>query len=266
MKRRLTAAIACRNQGSRLYGKPLQNLDVHKGVRILDNIVSCLKTVACIDDVVLGISEGLENEVYKGIADEKGLSYIVGDETDVLSRLVQCGERAQATDVFRVTSESPFLYFEAAEELWRRHQDDRADATFLWNIIDGAGCEIYTLDALKRSHERGSARHRSELCSLYVREHPQEFKTIKLDCPAALARKDVRLTVDYAEDLVVCRAAYMALQEQAPRIRVADIVDYLDRNPRLLELIAPYTEAGYATMDLWGRPLTADVHGRSAEP
>lgn len=265
MKRRLTAAIACRNQGSRLYGKPLQNLDVHKGVRILDNIIGCLSTIPCIDEIVLGISEGLENEVYKGIADEKGVSYIVGDETDVLSRLVQCGERAGATDVFRVTSESPFLYFEAAEELWRRHQDDCADATFLWNIIDGAACEIYTLDALKRSHERGSARHRSELCSLYVREHPQEFKTIQMDCPQALARKDLRLTVDYPEDLVVCRAAYMALQDQAPRIRVSDIVEYLDRHPRLIELIAPYTEAGYATMDLWGRPLTVDAHGRGTE-
>lgn len=265
-KRRLTAAIACRNQGSRLYGKPLQNLDVHKGVRILDNIIACLSTIPCIEEIVLGVSAGIENEVFRGIADDKRIGHIVGDETDVLSRLVQCGERAGATDVFRVTSESPFLHFEQVEELWRRHVDDHADATFLWNIIDGAGCEIYTLDALKRSHERGSSRHRSELCSLYVREHPEEFTTVRVDCPEALARKDVRLTVDYPEDLVLCRAVYMALQEQAPRIRVTDIVAYLDRHPRLLELIAPYTEAGYATMDLWGQPLTVPAHGSKADP
>ena len=39
MKRKLVAALACRNQGSRLYGKPLQNLDIEKGIRIIDNIV-----------------------------------------------------------------------------------------------------------------------------------------------------------------------------------------------------------------------------------
>ena len=65
MPRRLIAAIACRNQGSRLYAKPLQNLDVERGVTILDNILACLETVPCIDDIVLGISDGEENDVYR---------------------------------------------------------------------------------------------------------------------------------------------------------------------------------------------------------
>lgn len=254
--RKLIAAVACRNQGSRLYGKPLQNLDIDAGVRILDNIVACLQSIPCIDAVVLGVSEGVENEVFRRVAAEKGLGCIVGDERDVLSRLIRCGEQAGASDVFRVTSESPFLYYDPVETLWREHQDQRLDATFMWNIIDGAGFEIYTLDTLRASHARGDSRHRSELCSLYVREHPEEFAVRKVDAPDALNRKDIRLTVDYPEDLVVCRAAYMALKAQAPRISVPDIVRYLDRYPRLLELIAPYTEAGYATMDLWARPHT----------
>ena len=89
MKRSLVAAIACRNQGSRLYGKPIQNLDVENGVRILDNIIHCLRSVHCIDEIVLGISEGVENEVFKSVAEAHGLRYVVGDEKDVLSRLVR---------------------------------------------------------------------------------------------------------------------------------------------------------------------------------
>jgi len=111
MERRLVAAIACRNQGSRLYGKPLQNLDVDSGVRILDNILNCLQTIPCIDEVVLGISTGIENEVFKYLAQDRGLKYVIGDEHDVLSRLVECGKLANATDIFRVTSESPFLFY-----------------------------------------------------------------------------------------------------------------------------------------------------------
>ena len=253
MSRRLVAALACRNQGSRLYAKPLQNLDVERGVRILDNIVGCLRTLPCIDEIVLGISEGQENDVFRTLADEAGLAWIAGDQRDVLARLIQCGERGGATDIFRVTTESPFLYFEPVEQLWQRHQQESLDATFLWNIIDGAGFEIYTLDALKTSHTRGSDRHRSELCSLYVREHPEEFNVVRVDAPAELTRKDIRLTVDYPEDLVVCRAIYAALRGQAPRIRVTDAVRFLDDHPGLLALLAPYAEAGYQTMDLWGR-------------
>lgn len=258
MKRRLVAAIACRNQGSRLYGKPLQRLEVATGVRIIDNIVDCLKTIPCIDEIVLGISEGTDNAVFKDVAEEKGLRHIVGDQIDVLSRLISCATLADATDVFRITSESPFLYFERVEELWHQHATEKADATFMWNIIDGTGFEFYTIAALKASHERGSSRHRSELCSLYVREHQDEFRILKFEPPPELIRKDIRLTVDYPEDLIVCRAVYGALQDSAPRISVGEIVNYLDQHRELIELLTPYTNVGYGTMDFWGQRRTSD--------
>lgn len=248
MKRRLVAAIACRNQGSRLYGKPLQNLDVAQSVRIIDNIIACLRTLPCIDEIVLGISEGVDNEVFKEVASSMGLRYVVGDQIDVLSRLVACGRLAGATDIFRVTSESPFLYFEEVEDLWRLHQDESFDATFMDEVIDGCGFEIIRQEALERSHANGDRRHRSELCTLYIREHPAEFKVHKAQPPEALVRKDLRLTVDNPEDLAVCRIAYSVFRDLAPRIPVSQIVAFLDANPRLIEWIAPYTEIGYSTM------------------
>ena len=63
-----------------MYGKPLQNLDVEKSVRIIDNIIDGLNTLDCIDSIVLGISEGEENEVFKTVANEKGIEYIIGDQ------------------------------------------------------------------------------------------------------------------------------------------------------------------------------------------
>ena len=248
MKRRLVAAIACRNQGSRLYGKPLQNLDVEKGVRILDNIVDCLHTIGCIDEIVFGISEGMENDVFRNIAEEKGLRYVVGDQVDVLARLVRCGQLAGATDVFRITSESPFLYFEPVEDLWRRHQAEQADATFMDDIIDGCGFEFIALRTLEEAHAKGEKKHRSELCTLYIREHLQQFKVIKANPPQELIRRDLRLTVDNPEDLAVCRVVYGAFKELAPKIPITDVVRFLDAHPRLIEMVAPFTAAGYTTM------------------
>lgn len=252
MNRRLVAALACRNQGSRLYGKPLQNLDVEKGIRILDNINDCLRTIDCIDEIVLGISEGIENEVFIAIAEEKGLRYVVGDQVDVLSRLVKCGQLAGATDIFRVTSESPFLYFEPVEDMWHHYQEEQADAAFMDNVIDGCGFEIISLKALEESHAKGDKKHRSELCTLYIREHYQDFKIVKANPPIELIRKDLRLTVDNPEDLAVCRTVFNVFKNSAPRIPVLEIVKFLDENPRLIELIAPFTETGYSTMYRWG--------------
>ena len=39
----LAAVLACRNQSSRLYGKPLQHLDVDRRVSILDYLVAQLR-------------------------------------------------------------------------------------------------------------------------------------------------------------------------------------------------------------------------------
>ena len=253
MTRKLVAAIACRNQGSRLYAKPLQNLDVERGIRIVDNIVDCLNTFECIDEIIFGISEGVENEVFRSVAEEKGLRYVIGDQIDVLSRLVQCGQLAGATDIFRITSESPFLFFEPVEELWQIHQKEEADATFMDDIIDGCGFEFIALKALEESHRKGERKHRSELCTLYIREHFEYFKVIKADRLPALERKDLRLTVDNPEDLVVCRIIYNVFKDLAPRIPVREIVKFLDANPKLIELVSPFTEAGYTTMYRWGR-------------
>jgi spore coat polysaccharide biosynthesis protein SpsF len=248
MKRRLVAALACRNQGSRLYGKPIQNLDVDRGIRIIDNIIDTLRSIDCIDEIVLGISEGMENEIFKVIAEEKGIQYVIGDQIDVLSRLVKCGQISEASDIFRMTSESPFLFFEQVEDLWRRHIEDQADATFMDDVIDGCGFEIISQRALEESHADGDKKHRSELCTLYIRENYQKFKIVRPEPPVELVRSDLRLTVDNPEDLAVCRIVYGEFENQAPRIPAAEIVRFLDSHPKLIEMVAPFTESGYATM------------------
>lgn len=253
MTRRLVSVIACRSQGSRLYGKPVQNLDVIKGIRILDNIVDCLATLPQIHEIVLGIAEGEENSVYRRFAEERGLRFVIGDEVDVLGRLVAGGRLAGATDIFRVTSESPFPYFEAVSDAWTTYLDSGVDALFLDDIVDGCGFEIISLAALEASHRDGEDRHRSELCTLFMRENNERFQILRISGPPELNRKDLRLTVDNPEDLVLARAVYQAFADKAPHIPVADIVRFLDSNPSLIALTAPFAEVGYKTMYVWGK-------------
>ena len=250
MKKKLIAALACRNKGSRLFGKPLQNLDIDTGVRIIDHLIDTLKTIDCINEIILGISNGEENRIFITVAKEKGLDYIIGDEDDVLSRLIECGNKAEATDIFRVTSESPFLYYQEVENLWNNHCEEENDATFFDDIIDGCGFEIIKLNALKESHKNGEDRHRSELCTLFIRENSKHFKIKKISAAPHLKRQDLRLTVDNPEDLVICRKIYKEFKSQAPRIRIEEVIEYLDMNPNLKALTFPFTIEGYQTMYL----------------
>ena len=48
---------------------------------ILANIVACLQSVDCIDKIVLGIAEGIENKIFIDYAKKEKLFFIVGDES-----------------------------------------------------------------------------------------------------------------------------------------------------------------------------------------
>jgi spore coat polysaccharide biosynthesis protein SpsF len=238
--RRLVASLACRVNGSRLYGKPLQLLDVDRHVSVLDHMIALYRTEPSIAAIVLGVAEGAANEPFHDLAARLGIQSIRGDERDVLRRLIQCAEAAEGTDVFRVTTESPFIYYDAIEAVWTRHVEDGNDVTVIDNLPEGSHFEVFTLEALQRSHARGTSRHRSELCSLYIREHRDEFRVAVVPVPAAVQRPDLRLTIDYPEDLVLCRRIYEHLSEHAPRIPLAEIVAFLDARPDLQALVAPY--------------------------
>ena len=130
------------------------------------------------------------------------------------------------------------------------YKRENLDAIFQDDIIDGCGFEILSLEALKTSHKIGEDRHRSELCTLFIRENLDKFKTEKPAPLNELVRKDLRLTVDNPEDLVVCRKLYSEFKHLSPRIPVLELVKYLDKNPSLKELVYPLTESGYKTMYL----------------
>ena len=140
------------------------------------------------------------------------------------------------------------MYFDEAVSLWQHYVEFDLDALFMDEIIDGCGFEIISLEALKKSHENGDERHRSELCSLYIRENNNQFNIRKVFPPKELIRKDLRLTVDNPEDLVVCRAVYQHFKEFAPLIPLLEVVNFLDSSSNLKNLISPFIESGYNSM------------------
>ena len=122
------------------------------------------------------------------------------------------------------------------------------DLTTVDNLPDGAGFEICKLSAYTKSWKNGNSRHRSELCSLYIRENKSDFKINYVEIPSEIKRLDIRLTVDYPEDLVFCRKVYNKLKEHSPRIPLTEIIKYIDKNPKMKELVDPLVDEGLKTM------------------
>jgi spore coat polysaccharide biosynthesis protein SpsF len=238
MSRRLIAGLACRLTGSRLYGKPLQT--VAPGVTILAQIVASIRAAEVPAEVVLAIAESEENAALRLAAEDLNTPYVLGDERDVLGRLIGAAEAHGATDLLRKTTESPFFEVDAMELAWERHVANGNDITVVDHVPLGTAVEIYTVDALRRSHAEGRDEDRSELVSNYGRYNQRLFKVELVKPQAACRRTDLRLTVDYPEDLILCRAVYEELGASAPLIPLAEIAVFLDARPDLKELVAKF--------------------------
>lgn len=231
---KVIAALACRVQSKRLYAKPLQFIDIENEVTILEYLVGFLKTCKGIDEIVLAISEGEENRPFEFLAKKMNLQYVIGSQSDVQKRLILATEKGHGDIVYRITTECPFVYMDTFQDVLDAHINNKASLTVIEGLPEGSYYEIINLKDLIRAHDQGDERHRSELCTLYMCENPSMFHLQRLRTGSGiLQRPDIRLTVDYPEDLIVAREVYKALKKEGQYIKIQDIIEYLDKHPKL---------------------------------
>lgn len=227
--KRLVAVLLCRATSSRLYAKPLQRIGDRT---ILEHLVGQLRSIRRLDQIVLAVSDGPANAGFIELAKHLDLDYVTGDEQDGLSRMLRAADCARADTIVRVTTENPFLYLDNIDQLIETHAARQADLTFCDRLPDGAFVELLEVSALRRSHEQGEARHRSAWVALYIKEHPEQFRIATLLPPEELQRPEIRLTVDYPEDLIVMRKIYETFHGRMP-IPIRSIITFLDEHPEI---------------------------------
>lgn len=245
-KRQLVAIIACRNNSSRLYAKPLQLLNLKKKITVLEYIIETLKKERSIQSIILAVSINDRNSIYKKISKKKNVKIYFGDEKNVLKRTIKATLKSNATDILRITSESPFPYLDNLKYSWKKHTSKNYDATFLDNIIDGCGYEIIKLNVLKKIQKKTNS-FQNEHITNYLRINKKKFNIYYISSPNFLKRYDLRLTIDYPEDLIVCREVLKKLKNN---ITHKKIINLFDRNKKLKNLIRPFLIEGYKSMYL----------------
>jgi N,N'-diacetyllegionaminate synthase len=227
---KVAAVIACRVHSSRLFAKQMQLIDNRP---IIEHMLNQLSTSKLIEEIVLAISSKPGNEVFVEYAREHGIKFIIGDDTDVLKRLIDGAKYVNADIIFRITPENPYIYWEGIDEIIKKHIIGNYDFSDCYNVPLGSGYEVVNLEAFDRSHREGTKRHRSELCSLYIKENQKKFKIFHITPPKHLQRPELRVTVDTPEDLFVARTIFEKLGKGKKPIPLGTVIKFLDDNPNI---------------------------------
>jgi spore coat polysaccharide biosynthesis protein SpsF len=229
---RVVAVVTARMASARCPGKALALLG---GRPLLEVLLERVASVAELDSVALATSGHPDNMVLVQLARKMGIPPFQGEEDDVLRRVIDCARTMGADHVVRVTGDNPLTDLETLETLVRLHMDSGADYSYVPGdaLLMGILPEVVSRSALERSWERGAARHRSELVTLYIKEHPQEFKIRTGKLPEGLYRPEFRLTVDYPEDVTLMQAIFERLAAPGKIVATREAIELLDREPEL---------------------------------
>jgi spore coat polysaccharide biosynthesis protein SpsF len=234
---RVVAIVSARMASSRYPGKAMVPL---AGRPLIEVLLERIAAVPVLDSVALATSSRPENEPLVRVARKLGIPVFQGDENDVLRRYVDCAHHMRADHVVRVTGDNPLTDLETIERLVAQHVELEADYTYVPGdaLLMGILAEVISRAALERSWDHGDERHRSELVTLYIKEHPAEFQIQAARLPDGLYRPEYRLTVDEAEDVALVQALFERLAAPGKIVTTREAIALLDREPKLAKMNA----------------------------
>jgi spore coat polysaccharide biosynthesis protein SpsF len=240
---RVVLVVSARMASSRCPGKALAPL---AGRPLLEVLMGRMAKVRGVDAVVLATPRGTDNDPLADLARRAGFEAFRGDEDDVLRRHVDCARAFGADHVVRVTGDNPLTDIETTEALVERHRRSAADYTYVPGdaLLMGILSEVISVSALERSWEHGESRHRSELVTLYIKEHPREFAIAVMELPRGLYRPEYRLTVDEPEDVRLMQELFTRLAGPGKEVSTRDAIALLDARPELVRINAHLRHKG----------------------
>lgn len=214
---------------SRLPGKVLLRI---AGRSILERAVLRLSAARTLDEVVVLTTLREEDDEIVQEAERLGVATYRGPEKDVLKRYRSALERFRPDLVVRATADNPLIDVGSVDRIVRAVRASRLDYCMETELPVGGATEAITAAALIRVDEEATeARHREHV-TLYVKEHPRDFRMALLSPPDSLRRPDVRITVDTPGDFLFVEELILSVPESSrpvPLERYLESADLLQR-------------------------------------
>jgi spore coat polysaccharide biosynthesis protein SpsF len=204
MTTKTVAIVQARMGSSRFPGKMLAQLG---GIPLLEWVLRRLARATALDQIVLATSDNENDNPLADLAIKLGVQVYRGSESDVLARFIGAATMTNATNVVRICADNPFIDPEEVNRLityFAEHQCDYAcnhQDRLGSGYADGFGAEIFSADILKTIATLAKEPRHREHATLYLWDHPKEFKLAAIRAPAELSFPELRFDVDTPEDL-----------------------------------------------------------------
>lgn len=197
---KIVATIEARMTSSRLPGKVLMPA---AGKSMLYHLVSRLRKVPSVNEIVLATTTNRTDDVLVEFAKTEGIACFRGSEDDVMSRVIGAAESVKADVIVEITGDCPIIDPEVIEQtiqMFLHNPCDYASNVVVRSYPIGMDTQVYRLDALKRSFLMTDSPLDREHVTRHIRQNPELFKLIHLVAPVSLCWPELGLTLDEQKD------------------------------------------------------------------
>ena len=228
------AFIQARMSSSRFPGKVLADVAAQPMISFM---VGRARRAETLDEVVVITSDHSSDDPLATVLAQLGIPLFRGDLEDVLKRYADAAYAYGARTVVRLTGDCPLIDPSVIDSVVCALA--RTEADYCSNIdpptyADGLDVECFTREALDRAHHRARRPAEREHVTLWMRGTESNLR--RTNVVALVDTSQLRLTVDYPDDLHVVRRIVEALGSQQNVFDYYDILRCLDANRDLLEV------------------------------
>jgi spore coat polysaccharide biosynthesis protein SpsF len=220
---RVGAIIQARFSSRRLPGKVLRPLC---GKPLLAHLVERLQRSAVLDVVAVATSTDPSDDAVAAFCAGAGIACQRGALDDVLGRVREAARALKLDGIVRVSGDSPLLdpaLVRQTVKLFRRGDWDLVTNVQIRTFPKGQSVEIIAAAALERAAAKAKSAAEREHVTPYLYAHPELFRIRNL--AARVARPNLQLSVDTAEDFARIEAILTAAGARAERLDLEEAVE-----------------------------------------
>ncbi len=220
--------ITVRMGSTRLPGKAIADLC---GRPTIEHLIENLKKSKLADDIILCTTTLPEDKILCEIASKCGIRFHCGSTEDKLARWLGACSYNNVDFFVNVDGDDLFFDYELADHLFAQYNESRS------LFIDGQGYLYNDVYGIPFTSLVYVCEKKSEESTEYIKPHFNDsgvFGEKVKDYDPKWKKKNIRMTLDYEEDLQFFEAVINGLGEQ--ELTFDNIANFLEEHPTVVDL------------------------------
>jgi glutamate-1-semialdehyde aminotransferase/spore coat polysaccharide biosynthesis protein SpsF (cytidylyltransferase family) len=228
--------LQARQNSTRFPNKVLQKIH---GIPLIIFLLKKLNKCKKVDQVVTVIPKNKKNKDLKKILQKYNFQYFEGSEKNVLERFYLCAKKFNKKNIIRITADCPLSDPQIIDKFTQIFKNKNVDYLSNGNpptFPDGFDVEIFTFNALEKSYFSAKSLYEKEHVTPYIKKNIffSKYNVInKIDL------SNIRLTVDYVEDLIVVKKIISQIKNKAD-YSLENVIKIINKDKEIMKLNSIY--------------------------